>query len=166
MKLKLKRPRNLGAFAGPAFVGRILLGHEDRYTKEEFITPADVKKAGDFISGEMMGVTVFPARGRYRYTSGPRAGEMADEQTSAFDVLGLKGEDEYSYPSCTVFSNKLKNAASKLAKEWNQESAAVAIWCENGNLDVQFVPPDAKFEGYGKRKRRSRSRSRSRSRRR
>lgn len=149
-------------FGSPAFVGRIMLGHEDRETKDIVVTEQNVEQAGDFISSEMYGVTVTPARGRYRYTSGPRAGMMANEPTTVFDVLGMQGQD---YPTCKKFKEKLDRVAYKLARDWNQETAAVTVWCNDGTVDVDFVGPKYELQTSARAGRKALSGLRSQSRR-
>lgn len=127
--------RKVRGFGEAAHVARISVGREDRLDPSRVVTDAEITRIGDRLAERLVGVTVYPARGRYRYTDGSRRGQMANEPTAVFEIAALKSQNK----SCAKFRKKLHDFAAEIAEELNQESVLVAVTCDRGNVDVDFI---------------------------
>lgn len=135
--MKRRKLKKFGAFGMPAHVVRITLGHEDKDTQAERITQRELDRAADEVLKKFPGLSVFAGRGRYRYSRGPNEGKMANEATTAFDIIATRSD----HPSCKKLKKDMTGLAKKLARQWNQESAMLTLWCADGPVDVSWPMP-------------------------
>lgn len=128
---KTRSKRRLGDFNDAMYVGKIYAAHIKRDGVSR--VPSVVRdSANKLITKLFGGATRYKATGNYLYADGTMS---ANEPTTTWELLGPADAS-----SCSLFADRVKDAAKRVARMYDQESVLTVVNC-GGTPDVDFVKP-------------------------